>query len=141
MANTKYDDYFTTKCLKPHPDKEGVFLPTTRNLEWSGGHNYSIDCFFITSPRLMITQAHQHEFPQYLHFFSSNPDDAEEFDAVVEFTVGEEGEKHIITQPTAVYVPARLPHGPLNFKTINKPILFVDLALSGKYTRIGDTPD
>ena len=141
MAETKYDRYFTRDCLKPHPEKEGVFLTTTRNLEWSGGGNYSIDCFFITSPRLMITQPHQHEFAQYLHFFSANPNDATEFDAEVEISLGEEGEKHIITEPTAVYIPSRLYHGPLNFVKINRPILFVDLVLTGKYTRIGDTPD
>ena len=141
MAKSKYDKYFTIKCVKPHPEKEGVFLTTTRGLEWSGGGNYSIDCFFISSPRLMITQPHQHEFPQYLHFFSANPYDATEFDAEVEISLGEEGVKYIITQPTAVYIPAKLHHGPLNFAKINKPILFVDLALSGKYTRIDDTPD
>ena len=141
MPEGKYDKHFTTDCLKPHPEKEGVFLTTTRNVEWFGSGNCSVDCFFISEPHLMITQPHQHEFAQYLHFFSANPYDATEFDAEVEITLGEEGEKHVIKSPTAVYIPARLHHGPLNFAKINKPILFVDLALSGKYERIGNTED
>jgi hypothetical protein len=141
MAKTKYDKYFTTDCVKPSPVREGAFLTTTRHLEWSGGHNCSVDCFFVTTPRLMITQPHEHEFNQYLHFFSSNPEDAKDFDAEVEISLGEEGEKHVIRVPTAVYIPAGLKHGPLNFVKINKPVLFVDLALSGQYTRVGNTPD
>jgi len=101
----------------------------------------SVDSIFVREPVLMITQPHQHEFPQYLCFSSSNPDDPDEFDAVVEISLGEEGEKHIIDSPTVVYVPSNLHHGPLNFKTINKPVLFVDVALSGQYTRIGNTED
>ncbi len=89
----------------------------------------------------MITQPHEHEFNQYLHFFSSNPEDARDFDAEVEISLGEEGEKHVIKVPTAVYIPAGLKHGPLNFVRINKPVLFVDLALTGTYTRVGNTPD
>jgi hypothetical protein len=141
MAEKKYSKYLTTECLKPSPVRKDVFLTTTRNLEWSGGGNCSLDCFFITQPHLMLTQPHQHEFTQYLHFFSSNPQDAREFDAEVEISLGEEGEKYIITQPTAVYIPAGLHHGPLNFAKVNKPVLFVDLALTGKYARVGDTPD
>jgi hypothetical protein len=141
MAETKYSKYFTTECLKPSPMRDGVFLTTTRNLEWAGGGNCSIDCFFITQPLLMLTQPHQHEFAQYLHFFSANPQDATEFDAEVEISLGEEGEKHIIRVPTALYIPAGLYHGPLNFAKVDKPILFIDLALTGKYARVGDTPD
>jgi hypothetical protein len=144
MAEKKYEKYLTTNCLQPHPTKEGVFLTSTRNLDWSCKGNYSIDCFFLADPRIMITQPHQHEFTQYLHFFSANPDDAKEFDAEVEISLGEDKnnmEKYTITVPTAVYIPAGLFHGPLNFKKINKPILFVDLALTGTYSRIGNTPD
>ena len=56
-------------------------------------------------------------------------------------TLGEEGEKHIIKSPAVAYIPAGLPHGPLNFVKINKPVLFVDIALSAEYTRVGNTED
>lgn len=139
MTETKYGKYLTTECIMPHPSKEGLFVPSTRHLKSFGG-DISVDCIFITSPRPMITQPHEHEFPQYLHFFSSNPEDAKEFDAVIEITLGGE-EKHVITQPTVVHVPPGLLHGPLTFVTINKPVLFVDIAVTGSYSRVGNTPD
>jgi len=29
----------------------------------------------------------------------------------------------------------------LNFKVINKPVVFVDIAVAGEYKRVGNTPD
>jgi hypothetical protein len=150
MVTGKYDKYFTRECVTEVPPKEGqgktnIFMTSTRHLgeKWGGGH-LSVDCMHITKPHMMVSQPHKHEFPQYLHFFSENPNDARDFDAVIEFTVGdspENGEKYTITKPTAVYVAAGLYHGPLVFKTINKPVLFIDVAATGKYARVGNTPD
>ena len=141
MAETKYGQYFTTDCVKSESNRENVFVVGTRKLESFGGGHLSVDSVFITRPHLMTSQPHQHEFPQYLHFFSVNPDDPTDFDAEIEVSVGEEAEKHIIDKPTAVYIPAGLHHGPVNFARINKPVLFIDVAATGKYTRVDDTPD
>ena len=140
MADTKYGKYLTRECLMENPKREGVFLNSTRHLKEFGG-DISVDSIFIKEPILMITQPHQHEFPQYLHFFSTNFDDVKDFDAEIQITLGEEGEVHIINSPTAVHVPAGLLHGPLNFVRIGKPVLFIDVAVSGSYSRVNDTPD
>ena len=132
----KYDKYITTEVVKKDPEAKGAHITSTRHLKDFGGGHLSIDSIFITSPHLMITQPHTHKFAQYLSFFSANPNDNRDFDAEIEITLGEEQEKHIITRPTSVYVPAGLPHGPLNFKVINKPVLFVDIAQSNKYYRV-----
>jgi hypothetical protein len=139
MAETKYGRYLTRDCIKPNIKKEGAYVTSTRHLETFGGSDCTIDCIYITSPHLMITEPHRHDFAQYLCFFSANPNDATDFDAEIEMTLGEEREKHTITSPTAAYIPAGLYHGPLNFAKINKPVLFLDLALSGRYSRVEDT--
>ena len=148
MPKSKYDKYFTDEVtveIKPKDGKgKSAFVTSTRQLDkWGGGH-LSVDCMYITKTHTMISQPHKHEFAQYLNFFSANPNDARDFDAIIEFTVGdtaENGEKRIITKPTSVYVAAGLYHGPLIFKTINKPVLFIDIAVTGKYSRVGNTPD
>jgi hypothetical protein len=141
VADNKYDKYFTTECVKEAKDRPGVFLTSTRPLKTFGGGELSIDCFYIRQPHLMLTRPHKHEFAQYLSFFSSNPEDARDFDAEVEITLGEEQEKHIVTCPTSVYIPAGLLHGPLDFKRIGRPVLFLDIAVTGEYSRVGNTPD
>jgi len=141
MDKTKYGKYFTTECVKPNKKREGSFITSTRHIETFGGSELSIDFIYISEPNLMITQPHKHEFAQYLSFFSANPDDPRKFDAEIEFSLGEEQEKHIITSPTSVYIPAGLYHGPINFARVTKPFLFLDIAVTGKYSRVGDTPD
>jgi hypothetical protein len=136
MADTKYGKYLTKNCIRE--GKGGGTIMSTRHLDSFGEGHFSIDCGYIKSPHLMIPEPHRHEFAQYICFFSANPNVATDFDAEIEMSLGEEQEKQIITAPTVAYVPAGLPHGPLNFTKVNKPILFVDIAMIANYSRVGD---
>jgi hypothetical protein len=89
----------------------------------------------ITKPLFMIEESHAHPYDEYLFFWGTNAADIEEFGAEVELCLGEEEEKYIITKPCIVYVPSGLKHCPLNFKVVNKPILFMDISISPEYTR------
>ncbi len=135
MTSSKYGEYLTGDCVIPSK-LTGRLMMSTRQLEGFGAGNFSIDCIHVDSPRLMIDKRHCHEFAQYLCFFSSNPGDAGDFDAEVEISLGEEEEKHVITSPTVAYIAAGLFHGPLNFVRIGKPVLFIDIAMSGRYSRL-----
>ncbi len=145
MDTNKFGKYFSTDVLHESPKFPGLWdASSTRHLKEFGGGHLSVDCIFINRAFLMVTQPHQHEFPQYLHFYSADPDDQRLFDAEIEIALGEDEihlEKHIITRPTALYIPAGLYHGPLNFKIINKPIVFIDIAVAADYKRVGNTPD
>ncbi len=95
-----------------------------------------MDSIYITTPRVINDRNHKHDFAQYLCFFSSNPQDVKDFDAEIELALGEEQEKQIITSPTVAYIAAGLYHGPLSVTRLNKPILFIDVAMTGRYTRV-----
>ena len=51
------------------------------------------------------------------------------------FAFGKEQEKYTITEPTLVFIPKGLLHTPLNFRKINKPLLFGKLLLNSRYTK------
>jgi len=139
MAAKKYEKYLTKNLLRPTPD--GKHMISTRHLDDFVGSDFSIDCGFITQPTLMIPKAHKHDFDQYLCIFGTNLNDPGDFDAEIEYSLGEEHEKYIINSPTIVYVPAGLAHGPLNFARITKPVLFVDVAKSNNYYRTWEDED
>ncbi|OGO30103.1 MAG: hypothetical protein A2Z29_07285 [Chloroflexi bacterium RBG_16_56_11] len=141
MPKTKYSKYLNKEVVREDTKNTGSSITSTRQLQNFGGGHLSVDSIYVTRPHVMISQPHKHEFAQYLNFYSANPRDGRDFDAEIEITLGEEQEKHIIKSPTAVYVPAGLMHGPINFARINKPILFLDIAVTGKYSRVGNTPD
>jgi hypothetical protein len=80
----------------------------------------------IYQPYLMIPKAHKHNTPEILYFIGGNPMNFKEFGAEVELTMGEgaDEETHVITATTWVYLPRNISHCPLNFKRVDKPIMF-----------------
>jgi hypothetical protein len=99
------------------------------------GASFSPAWIGITEPLFMMKESHAHDYDEYLFFWGTNGADIEEFGAEVELCLGEEEEKHIITKPCIVYLPRGLKHCPLNFKVVNKPILFMDISISPEYKR------
>jgi hypothetical protein len=80
----------------------------------------------IYQPYMMIPKAHKHNTPEILYFIGGNPMNFKDFGAEVELTMGEgeDEEKIIITSTTWVYLPSNLSHCPLNFKKVDRPIMF-----------------
>jgi hypothetical protein len=130
MAETKYGKYFVEE-----PFREGHFVTSIR---FFAGHyfsdkNYSLLWNCITEAFMMEDRPHSHEFDQFLHFYGGNPRDITDFGAEVEFSLGEEGEKHIINKTTVVYIPKGTIHCPLYFKRVDRPIIFMNVAFTPDY--------
>jgi len=93
----------------------------------------------IYRPYLMIPKAHQHNCAEILYFIGGNPMDFKDFGAEVELVMGEgsEAETYTITSTTWVYVPKNLPHCPLNFKRVDRPIMFGHIMFAPTYASTG----
>jgi hypothetical protein len=59
---------------------------------------------------------------QVLLFASTNLDDSKDFQAEIQLPLGKEGKKQVIIEPTCVYLPKRLVHGPVNLKASGTPL-------------------
>jgi hypothetical protein len=138
MSNLKYQKHLVT-CKKDDPAHPEILFPA---IFMRGGENWGINFHMnwecITHPFRMETAAMVHEFDQILCFVGHNAADLFGFQAVIEFSIGEEAEKYIITAPTLVYIPSGMPHGPLDFKEIVKPVLFQNIVFSPSYIRKHD---
>ena len=78
---------------------------------------------------------HAHDFDMYIIFLGFDADNMGDLGAEIEMCLGEEEEKHIITSPTCVYIPKGMKHCPLNFKRVDKPILFIHCTLASEYKK------
>ena len=67
-----------------------------------------------------MLDAHTLSYDKFIGFFSYNFDDIRDLCAEVELWIG--GEKHIITNSFAAFIPAGLEHGPMIIRNIAKPI-------------------
>jgi hypothetical protein len=81
-----------------------------------------------------------HDFVQIIGFIGTNPMNCREFDAEIEFCLGDEREKHIINTPTVVSIAKGLMHGPIEIKRINKPFIFLEIMLTAGYSTMVPKP-
>ena len=132
MAVNKYDRYFVKE---PIITRGGFFPVVVANgaKEFEGAE-FSLRVHYITESGVLVKEPHAHDFEQFYFFFGADLSDIKEFKAEVEFSLGEEVEKHIISVPTTVHVPIGMIHGPTTFRKVEKPIIFIDALLSAQYT-------
>ena len=64
----------------------------------------------------------------------TNPMNCREFDAEVEWCLGDEKEKHIINVPSVICQVKGLMHGPIVITKLKKPIIFLEVMLTGSYS-------
>ena len=129
MTETKYGKYVTSA-----PVTAGKFGPRHEYVgEEHYGSDFSLTFTHITEPVLMEDKPHSHDFDIYLYFLGR--DDMADFGAEIEMGFGEEQEIHTITKPSSIYVPKGLIHCPLNFKRVDKPVLFVHATIAAKYVK------
>jgi hypothetical protein len=131
---TKY-----SKHLIPAPIDIARNGPPINDLHFEA-KEYGIDAGWfvlpVMEPRMMGEKPHKHDFPQFFCYLGSNPKNLAEFDAEIEVYLGEEGEKHVITSPTVLYISPGLVHCPMIYKKVNKPVLHLDIYFSPAYARI-----
>jgi hypothetical protein len=134
MVENKYGKYFIKDPIVPGKFCDRLVF-FSRQHPAVGEKDFSVLLNCITEPFLMVNEPHAHDFDQFLHFYGADLMHVKNFDAVVEISLGEEGEKHVITGPTVLYIPKNTIHCPLNFKVVNKPVIFMNVALTPQYIK------
>ncbi len=138
MAAKKYANYVQTRVLgktNELPQIKDILRFDFKSSDYKWGSDIIVGYGAIDKPFYALQEPHTHEYDEYVVLLGSNAMNLNEFDAEVEFCLGEEQEKYVIKSPAVVYCPARLPHCPLNFKVVNKPILVMTITLGKDYTR------
>lgn len=74
---------------------------------------------------------HSHPFDEVLAFFGT--DNSKPRDLCGELELWLDGEKHMITKTSLVFIPSGMKHGPLVFHRIDKPIFHFSIGSTGKY--------
>ena len=64
------------------------------------------------------------EYDEFALFLGADPDDLTELGADIETGMGKEMERHRMIQPTAIKLPQKFPHSPLNVNKIYQPFIF-----------------
>ncbi len=79
---------------------------------------------------------HSHPFAEIVLLVGSDPKDLRDLGGEVSWGMGdgEDAERFALTSTTAIYVPKGLPHGPLVYERVDRPILNIAIGLdTGDY--------
>ena len=76
-------------------------------------------------------ETHQHDYDEVLAFMGSNPENAHDLNAIAEVHIGDE--VHTVTKSCLVFVPRGVPHGPIDFKNMERPVFHFSCGITSKY--------
>jgi hypothetical protein len=131
MAEAKYEYLKTTGIVRDsiYPPFLGmIFFALEKG-------DFQIRFTHVSVPFEGKEDAHKHDFAEVFVFVPCN-EDLNAYDAETELYLGEEGEKLIITQTAAVYIPAGLVHCPIIHKRVGTPFFFVNCPITQEYSAI-----
>jgi mannose-6-phosphate isomerase-like protein (cupin superfamily) len=141
MADTKYGKYFLREPWgipnRANPDPNApVYIGIGQGAPVKGWDEPLTQVLRpIYRPYFMIPKSHHHNCSEILYFIGGNPMNFKDFGAECELVMGEgkDAETFTITSTTWVYVPPDLPHCPLNFKRVDRPIMFGHIMFAPTY--------
>ena len=135
IAEPNYNRYFQKGVVRENKwGGEGISLNQVPEHIIPAGARMNLGISVVRKPYMFHEPTHKHNFTEFFFLFGTNPMDMKEFDAEVEFSFGEEREKHVITSPAIVVIPPGVYHCPLNYARIGKPIHCLEAFLTSKYT-------
>ncbi len=114
--------------------RKGHFVDSIFSSYENLGIDLHVNYHCINKPLFMVPEPHAHPNYEILCFIGSNPLDIRDFDAEIELVIDDE--THIIDSTSFVVIPPGLKHCPLNFKKIDKPIMFMVILTAGMYSTL-----
>ncbi len=80
-----------------------------------------------------VSEPHTHDYSQVIGFIGGYPGADQDLDG--EITMWLDGHQEVFTRNHLIFIPAGVIHGPIMFNKINKPVLFLVIAMTGQYSR------
>ncbi len=137
---TKYAHLVKNHPLLSLPHPIDPSKPNWEAIDFVGERDFKSDFSLVLLPvyePVLMEPAppHVHDFDMYLTLIGLDRKGLEELGAEVTICFGEEMEKHVITTPSTIFIPAGLVHCPFEFVRVDKPLLLVHCTLASKYVK------
>ncbi len=93
----------------------------------------------LNNPNRQVGQAHHHDYPEILGFFGSDPYNPYDLGGEIELHI--DGEIHLLTKSSMVFLPPNLPHCPLLINRVDRPIFHFSVVMNNVYGWARDEKD
>lgn len=145
MAAPKYADCLVQKPSPIHQELKGKSgtdvipgIKSTHLMSADGDTQkdfFHVDCSWLWggASKEPAGESHTHNFSQVIGLIGGTPADAHDLGG--EITVWLDGNKETLTRSVLIFIPAGVTHGPFLVSKVERPIFFIDIAMTGKYGR------
>ncbi len=144
MAPMKYSDCLVQKPGPVHgelagqsgsdaiPGLETTHLMTADDSVQKGF--FHVDCSWLWRGAAVepAGESHVHDFNQVIGLIGGNQSDPHDLGG--EIAVHLDGHTEIFTRSVLLFIPAGVAHGPFFFNRVDRPVFFIDVAMTGKYS-------
>lgn len=90
----------------------------------------------LSNPKSQVGKPHHHSYPEILGFYGSDPENPYDLGGEVELFIN--GEPHILTKSSMVFLPPDVPHCPLYVNRVDRPIFHFSVVMNNLYTFDGE---
>ena len=138
----RYDHLFTTRLRETSSIPDVIAGPQTyfRGASDMPGAKVNMGWQIYTKPHKVALESHHHGHDEYLIFLGATfPDLVGSFDAEIEFFLGPEYERYLVTKASILYIPGGLEHNPCDIRRVGKPLFFSACDLAPFYNAVHQT--
>lgn len=119
------------------PEFQAMYKKFSNRILWMDGNvvpgafQMNTAWYYAVPEKDPVFEEHSHDEDELIGFFGSDPDDPYNLNAEIEVTI--DGEVHVLTKTTMIFIPAGLPHMPLSIKRVDKPIFHFSVVMGAEY--------
>ncbi len=141
MTINKYDNLFLSGEKSWYQTRSGPVIAHLEDSILPGAHQYHIHWVPVeptmpgmTSWDQMGHGPHSHKQPEVMVHIGTDPNNPYDLGAEIEFSMGEEMEKHVFNTSTLVYLPANFVHGPWIIRKVTRPFIVMTVCQEPEHT-------
>lgn len=136
----KYAAHFVQHSPGPDmdPDFRKIYDKFARRILWMDGEvvpgafQMNTAWYSAVPERDPIFAEHVHDdADELIGFFSSDPNDPYNLGGEIEYTI--DGEAHLLTKTTMIFVPAHIRHNPMRILRVDRPIFHFSVVTKTSY--------
>jgi hypothetical protein len=137
MAKSKYGKYIVTDLItQMSAESKAKYAQFATRVLWMddkvipGAFQMNVS-WYLRPPAASMGNGHNHDVPEIIGFFSSDPKNPYDLGAEIEFWL--EDEKFILTKSCMIFVPPNMKHCPLILRRVDRPVFHFTTVTGPKY--------
>jgi hypothetical protein len=136
----KYGKYIIQDLHDPNlgsPEFQEMYKKFSNRILWiddnvvKGAFQMNTAWYYAVPEKHPVFEEHSHNADELIGFFSSDPNDPYNLGAEIEVSIN--GEKHLITHSSLIFIPSNMKHMPMNIIKVDRPVFHFSIMMDKSY--------